>query len=392
MSYKFVKMFPFCLLTLIILGVWTGLCWEITSRKRLSQAEYLFDGLEEAAGDLINALRSISSLLAAGPTKKVIKAPQDGGSTKMRIKANRNATARASHRISQAMNLGKLDSFGPSDVPARPTITRRNNNNGYDFDSDKDSDKFINRDAQVDMNNKEIQSYKNLSHSIQVSLDKYFAENNIYAKFIEFEEYLEIRASSKQFIRTVRFNRLNTFLVTLICAGTLGYYYIWRLHWVSNAINCKLPEVYWYKYAPKVEPLEEQIWTTTKCYFKNLGTWERFAQILFVLYVFMALFQIIFALSSSIKWKKADRLIKYLPLNCALNRNSISDLHLLVSKVSENEGARKSLAMCDKVLSALEKFEHEEKFLPVLMEVIVWSETDERVGDIVKKVLQPKSN
>ena len=46
--------------------------------------------------------------------------------------------------------------------------------------------------------------------------------------------------------------------------------------------------------------------------------------------------------------------------------------------------------MCDKVLSALEKYEQEEKFLPVLMEVIVWSATDEKVGDIVKKVLQPK--
>ncbi|CAG5107243.1 Oidioi.mRNA.OKI2018_I69.chr1.g3223.t1.cds [Oikopleura dioica] len=89
MSYKFVKMFPFHLLTLIIIGGWTGLCWEITSKKRLSQAEYLFDGLEEAAGDLINALRSISHLLAAKTTKKLKKTSQSGG-TLARMKANRN--------------------------------------------------------------------------------------------------------------------------------------------------------------------------------------------------------------------------------------------------------------------------------------------------------------
>ena len=228
------------------------------------------------------------------------------------------------------------------------------------------------------MSCKDARSTKNLSHSIQefevdlkslnisfrtilifekVSLEKYYSEHNIYAKFVEFEEYLELRASSKQFIRTVALNRLNSLLMTLICATVLGYYYIWRLHGrkkaffsinkyqgVSNAINCLLPEVYWYKYMPNAaatEPIQEQIWTTTQCYFKSLGTWERFAEILFVLYLFMALFQIIFALSSSYKWKQADRLIKYLPLNCALNRKSVSDLHLLVAKVSENEGARK---------------------------------------------------
>ncbi|CAG5107245.1 Oidioi.mRNA.OKI2018_I69.chr1.g3224.t1.cds [Oikopleura dioica] len=298
-----------------------------------------------------------------------------------------------SHRETQAMTLCKLDSY-----PADATITRRNNN-GYDHDSDKeDTEAFIKNDSQVDMNDEEIQSFRNLSHKIQeleTSLDKYYAENNIYAKFIEFDEYLETRASSKQFIRTVDLNRLNSFLMTLVCAGTLGYFYIWRLLFVSKGINCKLPEVYWYKYMPKAlniseGPQEEQTWTTTKCYFKSLGTWERFAEILFVLYVFMALFQIFFARSSSLNWKKADRLIKYLPLNIALKRNSVTDLHLLIAKVSENENARKSIAMCDKVLSALEKYEQEEKFLPVLMEVIVWSATDEKVGDIVKKVLQPK--
>ena len=55
---------------------------------------------------------------------------------------NNPRKARASHRISQALNLGKIDSFGPSDIPARPTITRRNNN-GYDYDDGKDSDAFI---------------------------------------------------------------------------------------------------------------------------------------------------------------------------------------------------------------------------------------------------------
>ena len=40
----------------------------------------------------------------------------------------------------------------------------------------------------------------------------------------------------------------------------------------------------------------------------------------------------------------------------------------------------------DKVLSSLEKTERV-KFLPVLMEVIVWGATDEKVDDLVEKII-----
>jgi len=60
-----------------------------------------------------------------------------------------------------------------------------------------------------------------------------------------------------------------------------------------------------------------------------------------------------------------------------------------MAKISENDGARKTLSMCDKVLSALNKCEHD-KFLLVLLEVIVWGETDEKVDGLVSKILRAK--
>jgi flagellar motor component MotA len=46
----------------------------------------------------------------------------------------------------------------------------------------------------------------------------------------------------------------------------------------------------------------------------------------------------------------------------------------------------------DKVLSMLESDEREYRFLPVLLELIVWGSTDENIDDLLSKILSKKEN
>jgi len=48
----------------------------------------------------------------------------------------------------------------------------------------------------------------------------------------------------------------------------------------------------------------------------------------------------------------------------------------------------KTIWVCDKVLSMLDSSERSVKFLPVLMELIVWGATDERVDDLLEKIVK----
>ena len=46
-----------------------------------------------------------------------------------------------------------------------------------------------------------------------------------------------------------------------------------------------------------------------------------------------------------------------------------------------------TISLVDKVLSSLEKSERC-KFLPILLEVIVWGATDEKIDELVEKIIQ----
>ena len=84
-----------------------------------------------------------------------------------------------------------------------------------------------------------------------------------------------------------------------------------------------------------------EFWQTTRCYFKPLGSWLLVSFLTFTLYCFTFLLQIYFWYISVNKWKKAYTLIQYLPITCAMAEDSLSDLHVLMAKISENDGARK---------------------------------------------------
>lgn len=59
--------------------------------------------------------------------------------------------------------------------------------------------------------------------------------------------------------------------------------------------------------------------------------------------------------------------------------------------INENDRARKTIWVADKVLSTLDSHERSVKFLPVLMELIVWGATDEKVEDLLEKIVKAES-
>merc|ERR1719394_64713 len=105
-------------------------------------------------------------------------------------------------------------------------------------------------------------------------------------------------------------------------------------------------------------------------------------------YCIVFILQISFWYTNVKSWKKSYKLVEFLPLQGAsyLQNNALSDLHLLMAIINQNDQARKTISLVDKVLSSLEKNERV-KFLPVLMEVIVWGATDEKVDDLVEKII-----
>ena len=84
-----------------------------------------------------------------------------------------------------------------------------------------------------------------------------------------------------------------------------------------------------------------EFWQTTRCYFKPLGSWLLVSFLTFTLYCFTFVLQLYFWYLSHKKWKTVYTLIQYLPITCAVAEDSLSDLHVLMAKISENDGARK---------------------------------------------------
>ena len=56
-SLVYMKLYPYSLFGLAFLGLLTTVVWELSAAKRAGQTSYIIDGIEEAMGELISALK-----------------------------------------------------------------------------------------------------------------------------------------------------------------------------------------------------------------------------------------------------------------------------------------------------------------------------------------------
>ena len=69
--------------------------------------------------------------------------------------------------------------------------------------------------------------------------------------------------------------------------------------------------------------------------------------------------------------------------------HQISDLHCIMALAHENNRSRVTIWAGDKVTSALNNDEMY-KFLPVMMEMIVWKSSDENIDHLVKNIVNKR--
>ena len=59
-SLVYMKLYPYTLFGLAFLGILTTVMWELSASKRAGQTSYIIDGIEEAMGELISALKGLN--------------------------------------------------------------------------------------------------------------------------------------------------------------------------------------------------------------------------------------------------------------------------------------------------------------------------------------------
>lgn len=65
-NLKHMQLFPYVLVGFALLGAWTGVCWEMSAKRRSAQAGYLIDGIDEGLGNLISAMKEIAGSVYYG--------------------------------------------------------------------------------------------------------------------------------------------------------------------------------------------------------------------------------------------------------------------------------------------------------------------------------------
>ena len=85
-------------------------------------------------------------------------------------------------------------------------------------------------------------------------------------------------------------------------------------------------------------------------------------------------------------------MLVYMPLQAAdlVADYKNSDLHCIMALANENNRSRETIWACDKVTSALASDEIY-KFLPIMLEMIVWKASDEQIEKLVKDIVNKRS-
>ncbi|CBY16423.1 unnamed protein product, partial [Oikopleura dioica] len=235
-TLRFLKLFPYILLALTTLGAWTGICWEMTSSKRIGQAEYLMDGIEEATGELIAGLKAVSNILNK-PKKKILQENMDkksiygsmmsinkaGQEQRQAMRHNRQARASVRQRI--ASNLTR-ETSKCQDKPNGQPIRKRSVSGAEDdplkIDMVVADDVISMKEPQKPIGTMAIRECtKNLSSTIYESLEEHWKKHDTRAKFMELEDLMEARAGSSDFLATIYLNRLNCLICNIVGGGVL---------------------------------------------------------------------------------------------------------------------------------------------------------------------------
>ena len=104
--------------------------------------------------------------------------------------------------------------------------------------------------------------------------------------------------------------------------------------------NCLLPESHYYDVITSAGVFT---WKTTNCYFKAIAVWTLMSMLLFIFYCAILILQLIFWYKNIESWRKSYKMVQYLPLQGAsyLQNNALSDLHVLMAIINQNDQARK---------------------------------------------------
>jgi len=367
-SLIFLKLFPFVLTTFSLLGGFTKGLWELYNRRNSSQLSLIVDGIEEAVSELFAGLGLIYQ--------------------KMEKERSMNETCLRLNRISKRRKNDSRQAFKNGFNTLSGNLSRQEQGRETDFNQmliiQKDTKKArLKSDQQEAVNN-----IKEYSNRLKEQLEKIWEHYDTKTKFVELEDLMVSKLNSYKFVSLIFFYRLISLTITLGCGATTFYFYCLQLP-EHKVFNCYLPEAYWYTYSGPDGTDEPKVWKTTKCYIKSTVFWEYVSYLLFIFYAICFIYQIGAHVTNVRNWRKSCKMIKYMPLQAddLVADYETSDLHCIMALANENNRSRETIWAGDKVTSALSN-EEMYKFLPVMMEMIVWKSSDEDVDELVKNIVK----
>jgi len=373
-SLIFLKLFPYVLTTFSLLGGFTKGLWELYDRRHSSQLSLIVDGIEEAVSELFAGLGLIYQ--------------------KMEQERERNETCLLLTKIDKRRKVHERLSQPPGGISkARKAQAKHANGTvitngrmGHGNETDFATKMYLTDDrvrkVNLKLNQQEaVNHIREYSNVLKTQLETIWDHYDTKTKFVELEDLMVSKLNSYKFASLIFFYRFVSLVITVGCGSATLYFYVLNLP-EHESFNCKLPESYWYTH-------EGNVWKTTKCYIKATVFWEYVSYLLFIFYAICFVYQIGAHVTNVRNWRKSCKMIKYMPLQAddLVADYETSDLHCIMALANENNRSRVTIWAGDKVTSALSD-EEMYKFLPVMMEMIVWKSSDENVEDLIKNIVK----
>ena len=369
-SLVFLKLFPYVLSTYALLGGLSKIMWELYDRRHSSQLSLILDGIEEGVAELFAGLGLI-------------------------YQKNESEREKNSKDLNVS-NIKKRRRHTPGIIPsiiADNNLSYANEHAGAKVKCEnihKPPERLYEglRKLNLKVNQREARAHiKEYSKLLESELEKIWAQQDTKTKFVELEDLMISKLRSFRVCGMIFFYRFVALMITVGCGASTYFYYCHCLK-KHNWFNCYLPQTYWYTHRGPNGSGEEYLWKTTKCYIKSIVFWEYVSFLLFTIYAIAFMYQIGAHCRNVRSWRKSCKLIRYMPLQAddLVADFKISDLHCIMALAHENNRSRVTIWAGDKVTSALSNAEMY-KFLPVMMEMIVWKSSDENIDHLVKNIV-----
>merc|ERR1712062_58999 len=361
---NYLKLFAYVLFGLSAGGGLPKLYWTITENKRSTRASYLIDGIEEAMADLLITLKDIG-MKNYDRIKQEIKLENVENIGEIKAKAKQE---NLNINEMKASSIYKDEKPGPEKA--------QNDQNGK-------SQKVAPKRTTRNLGSFEMES-ADKAKKIQKMLDSEWKKKEISSKYIELNKVIKARAESRELFYIILFGRFLSIACNIIGGSVIGWYYAWDHNEHDHkSFNCLLPEAYWY--------FDDQgnEWKTTSCYILSAGAFNLVCKILFGMYCVLFFLQFLLWYRNYKDMKSEYEMIRYMPITAdsVLAKKSISDLHVLLGLVNENNYQRLTIQAGEKVLNGLDSKE-QYKLLPVLMESIIWSATETKIEELVERMIE----